>query len=148
LQQPVKFREALVKISSVLADLHGASGRAMLEALIAGERDPIVLAELAKGRARARPELLAEACDGRFTAHHVRLCRMLLDQADDLSRRAETVTELLGEAIAALEAPPGEPPTAALDPETGENSPRRRRAAPRSSASPRSPVAGRRPQER
>jgi len=109
-----------VKISSVLTDLHGVSGRAMLEALIAGERDPMALAELAKGRARARLELLAEACDGRFTAHHARLCRMLLDQADDLSRRVETVTKLLGEAISALEAPPGEPPTAALDPETGE----------------------------
>jgi transposase len=114
------LEDALVKISSILTDLHGVSGRAMLEALIAGERDPMALAELAKGRARARLELLAEACDGRFTAHHARLCRMLLDQADDLSRRIETVTKLLGEAISALEAPPGEPPTAALDPETGE----------------------------
>ncbi|MGH9028064.1 MAG: transposase, partial [Acidimicrobiales bacterium] len=64
--------------------------------------------------------LLAEACDGRFTEHHARLCRMLLDQADDLSERIETVTALLDEAIAALEAPPGEVLTAALDPSTGE----------------------------
>jgi len=114
------LEDALVKISSVLSDLHGVSGRAMLEALIAGERDPVVLAELARGRARARLSLLAEACDGRFTAHHARLCRMLLDQADDLSRRIEAVTVLLDQAIAALPRPDGHPPTSALDPETGE----------------------------
>ena len=68
------LEDALVKISAVLTDLHGVSGRAMIEALIAGERDPMVLAELAKGRARARLGLLAEACDGRFTEHHARLC--------------------------------------------------------------------------
>jgi len=52
------LEDALVKISSILTDLHGVSGRAMLEALIKGERDPMVLAELAKGRARARLALL------------------------------------------------------------------------------------------
>ncbi len=61
-----------MKISSVLTDVHGASGRAIIEALIAGERDPKALAELAKGRARARLADLAEACDGRFTEHHAR----------------------------------------------------------------------------
>lgn len=114
------LEDALVKISSVLTDLHGVSGRAMIEALISGERDPKVLAELAKGRARARLASLVEACDGRFTAHHARLCRMLLDQIDDLSGRIETVTHLLDEAIAALDAPPGAVATAALDPSTGE----------------------------
>ena len=114
------LEDSLVKISSVLTDLHGVSGRAMLEALIKGERDPSVLAELAKGRARARLKLLAEACDGRFTDHHARLCRMLLDQIDDLSNRIESVTALLDEAIGALEAPQGEVVSAALDPETGE----------------------------
>ncbi len=114
------LEDALVKISAVLSDLHGVSGRAMIEALINGERDPMVLAELAKGRARARLALLAEACDGRFTSHHARLCRMLLDQADDLSRRIETVTALLDEAIGALEAHRDDVATAALDPTTGE----------------------------
>ncbi|MHB1511417.1 MAG: transposase [Acidimicrobiales bacterium] len=109
-----------MKISSILTDLHGVSGRQMLEALIAGERDPVVLAELAKGRARARLGLLAEACDGRFTSHHARLCRMLLDQADDLGRRIETITGFLDEAICALEAPSDGVATAALDPTTGE----------------------------
>ncbi len=114
------LEDALVKISSVLTDLHGVSGRAMLEALIAGERDPMVLAELAKGRARTRLALLQEACDGRFSEHHAQLCRMLLDQADDISERIETVTNLLDEAIASLEAPSHEVMTATLDPTTGE----------------------------
>ena len=92
----------------------------MLEALIKGERDPMVLAELAKGRARARLELLAEACDGRFTSHHARLCQMLLGQADELTARIETVTALLDEAIGALKAPREEIATAAFDPKTGE----------------------------
>ena len=114
------LEDCLVKISSVLSDIHGVSGRAIIEALIAGERDPKVLAGLAKGRARARLSALTEACDGRFTAHHARLARMLLDQADDLTGRIEAVTALLDEAITALEASPGEIATAAVDPGTGE----------------------------
>ncbi len=117
------LEDALIKISSVLTDIHGASGRAMIEALIAGERNPRALAELAKGRARARRAALAEALDGRFTDHHARLAQMLLDQIDDLSTRIETVTALLDEAIAALPtgsttpavqtAGDGQPPSAA-----------------------------------
>ena len=100
------LEDALVKVSSVLTDVHGVSGRAMVEALIAGERDPKALAELAKGRARARLGDLAEAADGRFTDHHARLARMLLDQIDDLGARIETVTGLLDGAIAAVPAAP------------------------------------------
>jgi len=96
------LEDALVKVSSVLTDLHGVSGRAMLEALIAGERDPMVLSGLAKGRARARLEALAGALEGRFTEHHARLARLLLDQIDDLNGRIETVTTLLDDAIAAV----------------------------------------------
>jgi transposase len=98
------LEDALVKISSVLSDLHGVSGRAMIEALIAGERRPKVLAGLAKGRARARLGALAEAVDGRFTDHHARLARMLVDQIDDIAGRIDTVTKLLDDAITALPA--------------------------------------------
>jgi transposase len=114
------LEDALVKIGSVLTDIFGASARAMIEALIAGERRPQVLAEMAKGRARARLGPLAEAVDGRFTDHHARLARMLLDQVDDLSARIDKVTCLLDEAIAALSAGPGTP---APDPVTGELGP-------------------------
>jgi len=51
------LKDALIKISSVLTDALGVSGRAMIEALIAGQRNPAALAELAKGRARTRREL-------------------------------------------------------------------------------------------
>lgn len=99
------LEDALIKISSVLTDIHGVTGRAIIESLIAGQRNPKVLAELAKGRARARRADLEAACDGRFTDHHARLAKMLLSQIDDLGARIEEVTTLLDEAIAALPAP-------------------------------------------
>ncbi len=108
------LEDALVKVSSVLTDIHGVSGRAIIEALIAGERDPKVLAGLAKGRARSRLGALAEAADGRFSDHHARLARMLLDQIDDLGARIETVTGLLDDAIAAAA------PAPVVDTATGE----------------------------
>jgi transposase len=112
------LEDSLVKISSVLTDIHGVSGRAIIEALIAGERDPKVLAGLAKGKARARTSALAEAADGRFNDHHARLARMLLDQSDDLARRITEVTALLDQAIAAVPATPANVPI--VDVATGE----------------------------
>jgi len=56
----------LIKVSSVATDLMGVSGRAMIEALIAGERDPQALAELARGRMRVKRAALVEALTGRF----------------------------------------------------------------------------------
>jgi transposase len=111
------LEDALVKISSVLTDLHGKSGRAMLDALIAGERDPQRLAGLARKRARAKLADLQEALDGRFTDHHGRLARLLLDQIDDLTGRITTVTGLLDAALAAL-APSAD--AATVDEATGE----------------------------
>lgn len=99
------LEDALVKISSVLTDVHGVSGRAIIEALIAGERDPHKLAGLAKGKARAKLAALEEAADGRFTDHHAQLARLLLDQIDDLTRRVGAVTDLLEQAIGSLPAP-------------------------------------------
>lgn len=61
---------ASIKLASVMSDVLGVSGRAMLTALIAGERDPAVLAGLAKGRLRAKIPALVEALEGRFEAHH------------------------------------------------------------------------------
>jgi transposase len=60
------LEDALSKLSSVAADIMGVSGRAMLEALIAGERDPYVLAALAKGLLRKKHDPLVEALTGRF----------------------------------------------------------------------------------
>jgi transposase len=99
------LEDALIKISSVLTDVLGVSGRAMIEALIAGQRSPKVLAELARGRARARRADLERALHGRFTDHHARLARLLLGQLDELTARIGQVTELLDAAISALPTP-------------------------------------------
>ena len=60
------LEDAQIKLSVVASDSFGVSGRAMLAALIAGERDPKVLAELARGRMRAKRSVLEEAFTGCF----------------------------------------------------------------------------------
>jgi transposase len=60
----------------------------MLEALITGERDPLVLAEMARASMRAKRQILAQALSGRFTDHHAFLARTMLDRID-----AVTATE-------------------------------------------------------
>jgi transposase len=99
------LEDALIKISSVLTDVLGVSGRAMIEALTAGQRNPTVLAELARGRARRNRAALQRALHGRFTEHHARLARLLLGQLDELSARIDEVTGLLDAAIRALPTP-------------------------------------------
>ena len=74
-----------IKISSVLSELHGVTARAMMDALIAGQRDPRALAQLAKGRARKKTAQLEEALRGFFTDHHAAILRMMLDNTDRIS---------------------------------------------------------------
>ena len=81
--------------------------RDMLEALIAGERDPQVLASLARGRMRSKHDRLVQALTGRFDDHHAELARMLLDQIDALSGQIGTLTARIGELIAAIPAAQG-----------------------------------------
>lgn len=64
------LEDAGIKLDSVASDLLGVSGRAMLRALIAGQRDPQQLAELARGRLRNKIPQLTAALAGRFTQHH------------------------------------------------------------------------------
>jgi transposase len=71
-----------IKLSVVVSDLTGKSARAMLEALIAGERDPMILAELALASMRRKRPVLTEALTGRFTDHHAFLARAMLDRID------------------------------------------------------------------
>src|SRR5712691_10143791 len=73
------LEDALIKLSTVATDIMGVSGRAMIDALIAGERDPHVLAGLARGRMRVKRAALVEALTGRFDDHHAELASMLLD---------------------------------------------------------------------
>ena len=76
-----------VKLASVASDVLGVSGRAILEALIGGERNSVALARLARGRLRATREELEEALTGRFTEHHGFLLKQLLAQVDFLAAR-------------------------------------------------------------
>jgi len=82
----------------------GVSGRAMLEALIAGQRDPKALAELARGRMRGKRAALVAALTGRFDAHHAELARMLLDHYDALTAQIDRLTARIQELIAAIPA--------------------------------------------
>ena len=80
------LEEANIKLNSVISDVIGASGRAMIEALIAGETDPLRLASLASSRIKASPTALGEALRGRVTRHHRFLLRLHLQQIDALDR--------------------------------------------------------------
>jgi transposase len=79
------LEDANIKLDSVLSDLMGQSGRVMIEALIAGETNPVKLASLASRRVKASPEELREALRGRVTKHHRFLLRLHLDQIDGLA---------------------------------------------------------------
>ncbi|MDV3133405.1 IS110 family transposase [Mycobacterium sp. 29Ha] len=97
------LEDAGIKLTSVVSDVLGKSGRAMIEALIAGERDPHALAELALGRLRAKSATLIEALTGRFEEHHAFLARTMLDRIDT----ATAMVVRLDERIAALIEPYG-----------------------------------------
>jgi transposase len=80
---------ANIKLASVATDVLGVSGRSMLEALVAGERDPAVLAELAKGRLRNKKALLEQALTGRFTDTQGFILTHLLSLIDALEESIE-----------------------------------------------------------
>jgi transposase len=86
------LEDAGIKLSSVATDISGVSGRAMLEALIAGQRDPAELANLAKRRLRSKIPALTEALTGRFGEHHAFLARLHLDLIDQHSHAIEELT--------------------------------------------------------
>jgi transposase len=76
--------DAGVRLDTVASDILGVSGRKMITALIAGERDPEKLADLAYGRLRSKLPALQEALVGRFTEHHGFLCQTMLARIDDI----------------------------------------------------------------
>ncbi len=84
--------DAGIKLSSMTSDISGVSGRAMLQALISGQRDPAQLAELAKRRLRSKIPALTEALTGRFTEHHAFLARLHLDMIDQHTRAIDELT--------------------------------------------------------
>src|SRR6266540_2460130 len=101
------LEDALIKVSSVASTLDTLSVRDMLEALIAGERDPRVLAGLARVKMKAKHTALAEALTGRFDDHHAELARLLLDQIDALDAQIDRLTTRIQELLAAIPAAQG-----------------------------------------
>ena len=95
-----ELEDAGIKLSSVATDILGVSGRAMLEALIAGERDPQTLAQMAKGRMRTKVNALSQALVGRFAEHHAFLCRMHLDRLDALDEDIAKLSTRIEQALA------------------------------------------------
>ena len=94
------LEDAGIKLSSVASDINGVSGRAMLEALIDGQRDPAVLANLAKRRLRIKIPELTEALTGRFGEHHAFLARLHLDLIDGHTQAIEELTARIEVVIA------------------------------------------------
>ncbi len=94
------LEDAGIKLAAVATDILGVSGRAMLEALVRGTTDAEVLAELARGKLRAKLPALREALAGRFRAHHAFLVSQLLAHLDYLDEAIGTVSERIGEVIA------------------------------------------------
>jgi transposase len=101
------LEDALIKVSAVASTMDTLSVRDMLEALIAGERDPKVLADLARGKMKAKRAALIEALTGKFDDHHAELARLLLDQIDALTAQIGTLTTRIDELIAAIPAAQG-----------------------------------------
>jgi transposase len=94
------LEDANIKLDSVITDIIGMSGRAMIEALIAGESNPAKLARLANYRLRASQEKLREALRGRVTKHHRFLLRLHLNQIDALDASIATIDQQVEAGIA------------------------------------------------
>jgi len=108
------LESANIKLGVVATDILGASGRAMLQALMAGEGDGTVLAELAKGALRQKRGRLADALTGRFTAHHAVLLGELLAHIEyldaaiaRLDERVEAALRPYADHVARLQTIPG-----------------------------------------
>ena len=108
------LEDACIKLSAVITDIFGVSGRDMLAALVAGERNPKVLAQLARRSMRAKITVLEEAFTGHFTDHHAFLLRTMLGRVDAISAdiaalddRIAAQAAPLADAVARLDEIPG-----------------------------------------
>ena len=98
------LEDANLKLGSVLSDVLGGSGRAMLEAIIAGEGDPERLAELAQGTARRKKSALIEALRGHVTPHHRAMLKLHLDLIDALDAALAEIDGRVGKALEPIRA--------------------------------------------
>jgi transposase len=114
------LEDAQIKLSVIASDIFGVSGREMMAALIGGQRDPKVLAQLARARMRTKIPLLEEAFVGHFTDHHAFLLRTMLARVDetsadiaDLEAKIEELIAPFAQAVDTLDEIPGIGATAA-----------------------------------
>jgi transposase len=114
------LEDACIKLSVVASDIFGVSGRAMMAALIAGERDPKVLAQMARSRMRTKITRLEDAFDGHFDEHHRFLLTQMLHRIDGIDADITAVDEQIeahlapfAAAAARLDEIPGIGPVAA-----------------------------------
>jgi transposase len=104
------LEDAGLKLTSVVTDVMGASGRAMLQALVDGTTDPTVLADLARGRLRKKLPLLQRALQGRFRPHHAFLIEQIFAKIDFLDETLDRLTAEIDRRVVSFE-----PMLAALD---------------------------------
>jgi transposase len=114
------LEDACIKLSVVASDIFGKSGRDMLNALASGERNPKMLAQLARARMRGKISMLEEAFTGHFTGHHSFLLAKMLARIDaldagiaELDTRIEAMVAPFGDAVERLDEIPGIGPIAA-----------------------------------
>jgi transposase len=114
------LERANIKLAAVATDIMGVSGRAILAALIAGRAEPGTMAELAKGRMRAKIPLLEQALSGLMRDHHRRLLALQLAHIDFLDEQIDALSAEIMRALGELEAEP--PPPSLTEPvgTTGE----------------------------
>jgi transposase len=93
------LEDANLKITQVMSDIVGVSGRAILNALIAGETDPARLADLTRGRLKATRADLLDALHGRITDHHRFMIKLHLSQVDALESAVAAIEARIGEAL-------------------------------------------------
>ncbi|MEV4452308.1 IS110 family transposase [Streptomyces mirabilis] len=94
------LEDAGIKLASVVSDLNGVPSTAMLEAMAAGERDPEVLADMARGAMRRKHDALVEALQGNFTDHHGFMVTVLLRAIHDADARVALLEEEIERQIA------------------------------------------------
>lgn len=97
------LEDANLKVASVLSNIIGTSGRAMLTAIIAGEENPERLADLAVGTARRRREELVKALRGRVTSHHRMIFKLHLGLIDALQRALTELDDAAGKLLAPIQ---------------------------------------------
>ena len=81
------LEDANIKLSSVVSDVFGKTGRAIIEAIIEGQTNPDILCQLAKGSLKTKIDQLHKALNGRITKHHIFMIKMILDSINHINKQ-------------------------------------------------------------